>query len=242
MNAEDRPATQLIVALDVEGEKQATEFVQSLQGSASWFKVGLELFTAAGPSLVNKLVNDGYAIMLDLKMHDIPETVARAVKRGCDLGARMLTIHASGGTKMMEAAQKAAEPYGATLLAVTVLTSLERDDLRQLGLQLTPREWAVRLANFASLSNIGGIVCSAHEVGGLKDVFPSMRYVVPGIRPEGADTNDQKRVATPAVARAQGADFIVVGRPIRDAADRPAMVHKILKEMGTPITANEGNS
>lgn len=236
----DRPDTQVIVALDVPDIKEAASFVLSLKHSASWFKVGLELFTAAGPRVVEMLTTDGYCVMLDLKMHDIPETVSRAVKRGCDLGARMLTVHAGGGAKMLEAAQKAAEEYNAKILAVTVLTSLDQSDMQQLGIGGTSTvEYAKRLADLAYLAGVRGIVCSAHEVKVLKALHSDMTFVVPGIRPAGGEVQDQKRVATPASAREEGADYIVVGRPIRDAADRPGMVHSMMSEMGTSITAEE---
>ena len=226
--------TELIVALDVSSYNEAVDLVTDLarmqEPRVTWFKVGLELFIADGDRIVRTLKNIDHKIMLDLKLHDIPETVARATKKAVERGVDMLTVHAAGGPEMMEAAVKGANNK-ATILAVTVLTSLDEERLRQLGINMTPREWAFRLANFASLSGVPGLVCSAHEAAELHDFFPSMLLVTPGIRPTGSVVGDQKRVATPADARAACADFIVVGRPIRDAPDRAAAAKAIMAEL-----------
>lgn len=226
--------TELIVALDVSSYNEAVDLVTELarmqEPRVTWFKVGLELFIADGDRIIRTLKNIDHKVMLDLKLHDIPETVERATKKAVERGADMLTIHAAGGPEMMEAAVKGANK-GATLLGVTVLTSLDAERLRQLGINMTPREWALRLANFASLSGVPGLVCSAHEAAELHDMFPDMTLVTPGIRPAGSAVGDQKRVATPVAARDAGANFIVVGRPIRDAPDRAAVTRAIMAEL-----------
>lgn len=222
--------TELIVALDVSSFNEAMDLIGPIEKDVSWFKVGLELFMADGDRVVRTLKNFDHNVMLDMKLHDIPETVARATKVAVNRGVDMLTVHAAGGPEMMEAAVKAADNK-LKILGVTVLTSLDSERLQQLGIDMTPREWALRLANFASLSGVPGLVCSVHEAVELRDAFPDMTLVTPGIRPTGSATNDQKRVATPAAARAAGADFVVVGRPIRDASDRAATVRAIMAEL-----------
>lgn len=222
--------TELIVALDVPSYEDAMDFVDSLDGTVTWFKVGLELFISDGAAVMHALKGRERKIMLDLKLHDIPETVARATAQAVDLGADMLTIHASGASKMMEAAVKAAGGR-LRILGVTVLTSLDHEDMLQLGIGLSTTAWAQRLADLAHVAGVPGLVCSPHEAAAIRQAHLGITLVTPGIRPAGGEVGDQKRVATPAMARAAGADFIVVGRPIRDAKNRVAAVKGILAEL-----------
>lgn len=197
-------------------------------------KVGLELFVAEGPAAVklgNKL---GNKVFLDLKLHDIPETVERAVATAGQLGASLLTLHAAGGPRMLEAAAKRAqsEGVGLKLLAVTVLTSLDAADLQATGVAVTPAEHVLKLGRLARSSGIHGLVCSTAEVAALRSALgPDVILVTPGIRPTGAAVGDQKRVGTPASALRDGSSLLVVGRPIRDAADPVAAARSILAEM-----------
>jgi orotidine-5'-phosphate decarboxylase len=201
-------------------------------------KVGLELFVAEGVAAVKVGSKLGAAIFLDLKLHDIPETVERAVATAGQLGARFLTVHAAGGPRMLEAAAKRAERDGAglTLLAVTVLTSLDAADLQAIGVLAAPSEHVLRLAKLATSLGIPGLVCSTAEVGALRAALgPEVVLVTPGIRPAGSAVGDQKRVGTPASALRDGSSLLVVGRPIRDAADPAAAARSILAEMSGAI-------
>lgn len=197
-------------------------------------KVGLELFVAEGPAAVKLGRKLGNQVFLDLKLHDIPETVERAVATAGQLGASLLTLHAAGGPRMLEAAAKRAEREGAglKLLAVTVLTSLDASDLQATGVAATPAEHVLTLGKLARSSGIHGLVCSTAEVGALRSALgPEAILVTPGIRPAGASVGDQKRVGTPASALRDGSSLLVVGRPIRDAADPVAAARSILAEM-----------
>jgi len=197
-------------------------------------KMGLELFVAEGPAAVALGPKLGLQVFLDLKLHDIPETVERAVATAGQLGASLLTVHAAGGPRMLEAAAKRAEREGAglKLLAVTVLTSLDASDLRATGVAAPPAEHVLRLGKLAHASGIHGLVCSTAEVGALRAALgPEPILVTPGIRPAGAAAGDQKRVGTPASALRDGSSLLVVGRPIRDAADPAAAARAILAEM-----------
>lgn len=201
--------------------------------SAGVLKIGLELFVSEGPAAVRRL-RDLAAIFLDLKLHDIPETVERAVASACGLGVRYLTIHAAGGPKMLERAAKRAEKEGTglMLLAVTVLTSLDASDLAAVGVPAAPGEQALRLARLAVGSGVPGLVCSSAEVGALRQALgPDVILVTPGIRPAGSSTDDQKRVGTPSDAIRAGSSVLVVGRPIRDAADPRAAARAVLNEI-----------
>jgi orotidine-5'-phosphate decarboxylase len=201
--------------------------------SAGVLKVGLELFVSEGPTAVRRLRELG-AVFLDLKLHDIPETVERAVASACGLGARYLTIHAAGGPKMLERAAKRAEREGTglTLLAITVLTSLDASDLAATGVPAATGEQALRLARLAVESGVPGLVCSSAEVGALRSALgPDVVLVTPGIRPAGTSTDDQKRVGTPGDAIRAGSSVLVVGRPIRDAADPRAAARDVLAEI-----------
>jgi orotidine-5'-phosphate decarboxylase len=229
------PSDRLIVALDFPDTRAALALVDRLHGATRWFKVGLELYIAEGNSLVAELKRRGYSIFLDLKLHDIPNTVASAVRAATHLGADMLTMHAAGGPEMMSAAVGAAESR-LSLLAVTVLTSMDAAQLEAIGVTGTPAAQVERLATMALACGVGGLVCSANEVASLRKQFGSgPLLVIPGIRPEGADIGDQRRVATPAAAIASGASYLVVGRPITRAVDPEAAARAILAEMQSGI-------
>jgi len=228
----------LIVALDVPTAQAAKEFVDRLEGTCQWLKIGLELFTAAGPAMVEELVGRGHSIFLDLKFHDIPNTVAGAVRSAAALGVRMMTLHALGGPSMLAAArnemQKVANPP--ELLAVTILTSMDAAQLGAVGVAASPGEAAERLARLGVEAGIRGFVCSPQEVAALRTMTGSAGIlVVPGIRPAGAALGDQKRVATPAETLRQGASFLVVGRPITQAANPALAARQILDEMATAL-------
>ncbi len=220
----------LIAALDVPGRTEADALVARLGGVPSWVKIGLELFCAAGPSIVGEYTARGMAVMLDLKLHDIPETVARATARVADLGAGLLTVHSSGGTAMLEAAVAAAGSM--KVLAVTVLTSLDAADLAAVG-DVGPIGKLVDLrTRLAIAAGCHGVVASPHEVGAIRTTAPSGFLVVtPGVRPAGSAAGDQKRVMTPREARHAGADLVVVGRPLRDAADPAAAARAVVAEL-----------
>jgi orotidine-5'-phosphate decarboxylase len=233
------PKDHLAIALDLPDAKQALAMVDSLGNTCQWFKVGMELYYAAGNSFVHELRDRGFSVFLDLKLHDIPNTVAGAVHSATQAGASLLTIHASGGPAMMTAAAEAASAPGAPkLLAVTVLTSMDANDLAATGVVATPAEQVLRLAKLAKAAGIDGMVCSAEEVGTLRaELGPQTTLVVPGIRPAGAATEDQRRIATPAAAIAQGASMLVVGRPITRATDPAAAARAILEEIARALSS-----
>ncbi len=212
----------IIVALDFADATQALKLAQRLDPERCRVKVGKELFTRAGPALVEKLTAGGFAVFLDLKFHDIPNTVAEACADAADLGCWMINVHAGGGTAMMTAARESLErrPRRPLLVAVTVLTSLTAADLAAIGMAGTPAEAVSRLAALAFQAGLDGVVCSAQEVAALRRELPrEFLLVTPGIRPVGGDAADQARVATPVQALRAGADYLVVGRPITRAAD-----------------------
>jgi orotidine-5'-phosphate decarboxylase len=224
-------ANRLIVALDFPDARSALSLVDRLEGSTSWFKVGLELYIAEGNSLVTELQRRSCSIFLDLKLHDIPNTVAGAVRSAARLGVDMLTVHAAGGPAMLAAAAQAAENRPA-LLAVTVLTSMDSGQLEATGIQASPAAQVERLATMAMASGVEGIVCSPAEVPDLRlRLGDKPLLVIPGIRPAGTASGDQRRIATPAAAIAAGASYLVVGRPITAAADPGAAARAILAEM-----------
>lgn len=227
------------MALDVPTRQEALDLVERLEGTCRWFKVGMELYYAEGRQIVEELVRRGFRVFLDLKMYDIPATVAGAVRSIADTGASLLTVHASGGRAMMEAAGMAADrPGGPTLLAVTVLTSLDVTDLRDLGIAQAPSEHVLRLAQLAVSAGISNLVCSADEVVTLRQhLHPDSMLVVPGIRPVGSDMADQRRVATPESAIAQGASMLVVGRPITRARRPVEAATAVLSAMTAALTA-----
>ncbi|MFQ3622154.1 MAG: orotidine-5'-phosphate decarboxylase [Acetobacteraceae bacterium] len=218
-----RAADRLIVALDLPDPARAAALARGLSGRVGLAKVGLELFVAAGPRAVETVGACGLPVFLDLKLHDIPNTVAGAVRAACSLGVAMLTLHAGGGAAMLGAAREAAEAAAGArpmLLAVTVLTSLSSSDLAETGVAGDAAAQVLRLARLALGAGADGLVCSPREVAPLRDALgPDVPLVVPGIRPEGAAAGDQKRTMTPAEAVAAGADWLVVGRPVTAMPD-----------------------
>jgi len=225
----------LIVALDVPTASAAQRVVQQLGESVSTYKVGLQLFTAEGPAVVRELVAAGRTVFLDLKIHDIPNTVAHAVKSAVDSGAKMLTVHASGGAAVLRAAVEAAN-HRLSILAVTVLTSLNDEDMQEIGFAGTTVDEALRMAALARSTGCDAVVTSAREVSAVRRMLgEGFGIVVPGIRPIGASQDDQSRVATPAQAVQAGATQIVVGRPITRAADPIQAVNAILEEMAGAV-------
>lgn len=227
---------ELIVALDVQSRAEAVEKVKLIGDPVGFYKIGLELFTAEGPDVVKAVKDLGKRVFLDLKFHDIPRTVERAVRSAGHLGVDLLTIHSVGGKAMIRAAADAAAEFGATapkILAVTVLTSLDQTDLADVGIVgRTPAEQVAAMAAFATANGANGLVCSPKEVGALSRALPAgTLFVTPGVRPAGAAVGDQKRVATPADAVHDGATHLVVGRPILAADDPFAAAQAIRAEM-----------
>ncbi len=226
---------ELIVALDVPSINEARDALRKLPPEARWIKVGLELYTAEGPAIVREIRAGGRLVFLDLKLHDIPNTVARAVRAACELGAQMLTLHASGGRAMIRAAADALRAEGdpkLRLVAVTMLTSLGPDDMADLGISRALPEQAAALGRLALDCGAHGVVCSAREAAAMRaSLGPHAIVVTPGIRPAGENSEDQKRVATPAMAVRSGATHLVVGRPILNAPDPAAATRAILAEM-----------
>lgn len=221
----------LIIALDVDSARQAQDIVQSVGDSASTFKVGKQLFTAEGPQVVRDLVASGKKVFLDLKFHDIPNTVAAAVRQARGLKVEMLTVHAAGGSKMLKAAAEAAGP-STMVLAVTVLTSLNDEDLSEIGVAGNVQAQVLRLAALARANGIRGLVASAHEARELRrELGEDFAIVTPGVRPAGTEKSDQARVVTPGDALRAGASHIVVGRPITEARDPARAAREILAEM-----------
>lgn len=225
-------STELIVVLDVDTRAEALDTVGAC-GDCGWFKVGAQLFTRCGPGIVLELLELGKSVFLDLKYHDIPNTVAKAAQAAADLGAGLFTLHASGGRKMIEAAREAVEGSATRILAVTVLTSLSDEMLRdEVGLPETAAEAVARLARLAVGSGAHGVVSSPREIALIRDaVGPEPLVVTPGIRPVWASTDDQARVMTPREAAEAGADFIVVGRPILRHENPAEAVRLILEEL-----------
>ncbi len=229
--------TKLIVALDVQTRAEAEAKVKLIGDAVDFYKIGLELFTAEGPDVVRAIKGMGKQVFLDLKLHDIPRTVERAVRSAGKLGVDLLTIHASGGRSMIAAAHEAASEFGALapkILAVTVLTSLDQSDLRDVGvLGLTPGEQVLALGAFAVENGADGLVSSPREVRALYESLPEGTLLVtPGVRPVGSAVGDQKRVATPGEAVENGATHLVVGRPVLAAEDPAAAVRAIRAEIG----------
>jgi len=224
----------LIVALDVSTRADAQKLAGQLQGVCRWVKVGLELYLAAGNGIVEELARQGFSVFLDLKFHDIPNTVAGAVRSAASTGASLLTVHAAGGPAMLAAAAEAAAgaKNSPRLLAVTVLTSMDKSQLAAVGIATSPLEQVLRLAQIAQTSGIHGLVCSAEEVSALRrKLGPEVYLITPGIRPAGSEIGDQKRVATPTAAILAGATALVVGRPITHAADPARAARAILDEI-----------
>jgi orotidine-5'-phosphate decarboxylase len=227
------PRQRLIVALDVSTTAAARKIVAAVGDSAHAYKVGMQLYTAEGPSIVRELVGSGRRVFLDLKYHDIPNTVGAAVREAAQLGVSMLTVHASGGGKMLRAAVEAAQKPGLLVLAVTVLTSLDDVELGKIGLRGGALEQVLRLAALALSNGCKGVVASALEAAALREEFGrDFTIVTPGVRPAGSGPNDQARVVTPAEAISAGASHIVVGRPITEASDPAAEARAILGQIG----------
>jgi orotidine-5'-phosphate decarboxylase len=234
----DLARQRLIVALDVPDARAASLLVNRLDDTCSWFKVGLELFVAGGPAVLEPILRQGYSVFLDLKLHDIPNTVAGAVRSAAGLGARMLTVHAGGGPAMLAAAQEAVSAFanGPQLLAVTVLTSMDETQLNAVGVARSPAAQVESLARIGMGCGIRGFVCSPQEVGTLRSLTgPEGTLVIPGIRPAGGAVGDQKRIATPADALRSGASYLVVGRPITHAPDPAEAAEAILAEMAAVL-------
>jgi orotidine-5'-phosphate decarboxylase len=227
-------AERVIVALDVPDRAGLASFLDRLEGQARFCKVGLELFVAEGAAAVEAVQKRGAKVFLDLKLHDIPETVARAVAVAAGLGAELLTVHTAGGGEMMRRAVATAQGRPG-ILGVTVLTSLSEEDLRADGIGGSMRDAVVRRAKLAASAGATGIVCSPQEVADVRAACPTLALVVPGVRPAGAALGDQKRVATPKSAIAAGADYLVVGRPIRDAANPAQAFAEIVGEVAAAL-------
>jgi len=217
----------VVIALDYADKQQALDFINQLDPASCRLKIGKEMFTHFGPEFVKTVIAKNFDVFLDLKFHDIPNTVAKAVKAAADLGVWMVNVHASGGRRMMEAAKAILEPYGdkaPLLIAVTVLTSMDQSDLDELGIELSPAEQVKRLALLTKSSGLDGVVCSSHEAPELKALLGAdFKLITPGIRPAGSAAGDQRRIKTPKEALDSGSDYLVIGRPITQAAD-PAQV------------------
>ncbi len=226
----------VIVALDFADANSATELVTRLDPGLCRLKVGKELFVRAGPGLVEYLIGQGFAVFLDLKFHDIPNTVAQACRAAADLGVWMVNVHASGGLRMMAAAREAVDKSSAPprLIAVTVLTSMAAEDLAQVGVQCTAQEQVLRLARLGQAAGMDGVVCSAQEAELLRrEIGPEYCLVTPGIRPSGSATGDQQRILTPVQAIAAGANYLVIGRPITQAEEPILALQRINAEITT---------
>jgi len=225
----------ILVALDYADRQRAMAFVDRIDPQSCRLKIGKEMFTLFGPQLVRDLQQRGFEIFLDLKFHDIPNTTAHAVAAAADLGVWMVNVHASGGKRMMTAAREALLPFGKDaplLIAVTVLTSMEASDLRDIGIDLSPAEHAERLARLARDCGLDGVVCSAHEAERFKTAIgQDFKLVTPGIRPAGSAAGDQRRIMTPVDAQQAGVDYMVIGRPITQSDDPAQTLHNILASL-----------
>lgn len=214
--------TPIIVALDFPSREAALDLAVRLDPAQCRVKVGKELFTRCGPGVVEALQARGFEVFLDLKFHDIPNTTAMAVKAAAELGVWMVNVHCSGGLRMMSACRETLDKLGGRkplLIGVTVLTSMEREDLAGIGLDIEPQQQVLRLAGLAEQAGLDGLVCSAQEAVALKTAHPSLQLVTPGIRPAGSAQDDQRRILTPRQALEAGSDYLVIGRPISQAVD-----------------------
>ena len=226
----------IIVALDYADEKSAMELVNKLEPGSCRLKVGKEMFTRLGPRFVESLSAKGFDVFLDLKFHDIPNTVAGACAAACDLGVWMVNVHASGGRRMMEAAKEAIDKssHQPLLIAVTILTSLDADDIHEIGYQGSPAENVQSLASLTQQSGLDGVVCSPKEVASLrKALADDFILVTPGIRPAGSAADDQRRTMTPAEAIQAGSSYLVMGRPITQADNPMAVLHATESEIAS---------
>jgi orotidine-5'-phosphate decarboxylase len=220
----------IIVALDYDNSNSALSLADQLNPNQCRLKVGKELFVAAGPQLVKSLSDRGFDVFLDLKFHDIPNTVAKAVSAAADLGVWMTNVHASGGTRMMAAAREAVENHGGDMLliAVTVLTSMDDSDLQQIGVNSVAGDQVLALANLTKQAELDGVVCSAQEATHLKQQLgQDFKLITPGIRLTDSASDDQRRIVSPAQAIEQGSDYLVIGRPITQAENPMQMLQKI---------------
>tara|TARA_R110000824_G_scaffold52692_4_gene146258 strand:+ start:192090 stop:192785 length:696 start_codon:yes stop_codon:yes gene_type:complete len=224
---------QIIVALDFSTAKSCLDFLDKIDPARCRVKVGKELFTRCGPELVKQIRSRGFDVFLDLKFHDIPNTVAAALKAAADMDVWMVNVHASGGKAMLDASRAALnQPQAPLLIAVTVLTSIGAEDLVQLGISSTPQQQVQKLAKLTADCGLDGVVCSAQESGILRQQHPTdFCLVTPGIRPAGDSLDDQKRVVTPRSALEQGSNFLVIGRPITQAADPSVKLDSIIQEI-----------
>lgn len=228
------PISPVIVALDFPHGDAALDMADRLDPAQCRVKVGKELFTREGPAIVKALHDRGFELFLDLKYHDIPNTVAKACSVAADMGVWMLNVHASGGPRMLEAARDAVDQTGSgsLLIAVTVLTSMDETDLRAIGIDCDPMEHVLRLATLTRDAGLDGVVCSAREASALKSALgQTFKLVTPGIRPADAEAGDQRRVVTPAQAQADGVDYMVIGRPITQALNPDQALEKILASL-----------
>ena len=224
----------IIVALDFPTADAALALAAQLDPAQCRVKVGKELFTRCGPSIVAALHAKGFEVFLDLKFHDIPNTTAMAVKAAAEMGVWMVNVHCSGGLRMMAACRNELDKLAGPrplLIGVTVLTSMERDDLVGIGLDVLPQAQVLRLASLAAEAGLDGLVCSAQEAPALKQTQPQLKLVTPGIRPAGSAADDQKRILTPAQALLAGADYLVIGRPISQASDPAQALAGVLAEL-----------
>lgn len=232
---DSRANPRVIVALDYSDARQANELIARLDPVRCRLKVGKELFTRAGPAFVEQLVGRGFKVFLDLKFHDIPNTVAKACLAAADLGVWMVNLHALGGTKMMAAAREAVDSGSEErplLIAVTILTSLAAEDIQEIGLAGDPGENVLRLASMAQRTGLDGVVCSPREAGLLRQSLGNtFMLVTPGVRPAGSSSDDQSRIMTPAKAVESGSDYLVIGRPVTRAADPAGMLDMINAEI-----------
>jgi orotidine-5'-phosphate decarboxylase len=221
----------VVVALDFDNQADALAFVDKIQPSDCRLKVGKEMFTYFGPDFVRELTGRGFEVFLDLKFHDIPNTVAKAVSAAAELGVWMVNVHASGGSEMRIKAKQALETYGnkaPLLIAVTVLTSMGKEDLLGLGITKSPEEQVMALAKLTKESGLDGVVCSAWEAKQLKEALGSeFKLITPGIRPIGSSSDDQKRIMTPIEAINIGADYLVIGRPITQSKKPQSVLEEI---------------
>ena len=229
-------ASPIVVALDYDNRDKALAFVDRIDPQDCRLKVGKEMFTLFGPQLVRDLQGRGFDVFLDLKFHDIPNTTAKAVAAAAELGVWMVNVHASGGARMMQAARDALTPFGKDaplLIAVTVLTSMEASDLADIGITLSPAEHAERMARLTQQCGLDGVVCSAQEAVRFKsELGRSFQLVTPGIRPEGSEAGDQRRIMTPQQAQQAGVDYMVIGRPITQSTNPSQTLRDILTRLG----------
>ncbi len=235
----------IVVALDFPGFDQAMAMARQLDPQNCRVKVGKELFTRCGPRVVEALHELGFEVFLDLKFHDIPNTTAMAVMAAAELGVWMVNVHCSGGLKMMASCREVLEQHQGNkplLIGVTVLTSMEQDDLAGIGLDVVPQEQVLRLAALAQQAGLDGLVCSAQEAQALKQQWTEGLLVTPGIRPAGSASDDQKRILTPAQAMQAGSDYLVIGRPVTRAAEPAQAVRAILATLSRSSKTDTGGA